>query len=182
MRGCVGLRKAPEGIPASRTLAQPNFANRLAGESWLASRTLRGLASAPRMRRFSAIFVLFAWLLASGAQWDLLQSFAWGRMIANYSRTMPLQEAMRLTFTPDNLCDVCAFIAENKTREATDRNAADHAPADSGTKAKAPIAPPPRHLFVLQVLDETDAAWPREIFAANGRARPAPPAEPPRAA
>ena len=134
------------------------------------------------MRRFSTVAVLLAWLLASGAQWDILQSFAWGRMIASYSRTMSIQEAMRLTFTPDNLCDVCAFIAENKTRSAADQPATDQAPAEAGTKAKAPLAPPPRHLFVLQVLDERDTAWPRENFAANDRARPAPPAEPPRAA
>jgi hypothetical protein len=132
------------------------------------------------MRRFSTVAVLLAWLLASGAQWDLLQSFAWGRMISTYSRTMPLQEAMRLTFTPDNLCDVCAFIAENRTRSSAAQHGTDQAPAEAGTKAKAPLAPPPGHLFVYQVLPA--AKWPREDLQANDRARPAPPAEPPRAA
>lgn len=133
------------------------------------------------MRRFSAILVLFAWLLASGAQWDLLQGFAWGRMIASYSRTMPLHEAVRLTFTPDNLCGVCEFVASAKTRADDSAPEADTpAPAESGAKAKAPIAPAPEHLFVFQILPA--AAWPREDFDAADRARPAPPTEPPRAA
>ncbi len=133
------------------------------------------------MRRAYAITVLFAWLLASGAQWDLLQSFAWGRMIATYSRTMPLHEAVRLTFTPDNLCGMCEFVACAKTRNDTDSAGADTpAPAETGAKAKPPLATPPAHRFVFQILPSP--AWPREDFDASDRARPAPPTEPPRAA
>lgn len=139
------------------------------------------------MRRLPSILVLCAWLLASGAQWDLLQGFAWVRMIATYSRTMPLDEAVRLTFTPNNLCGVCAFVADAKTRVSADSapsGAADSVPASADTlakaKAKAPIAPAPEHLFVFQVLPAP--VWPRENFAADECSRPAPPVEPPRAA
>ena len=130
------------------------------------------------MRKLSTVVVLFAWLLASGAQWDMIQSFAWGRMIANYSRTMPLQEAVRLTFTAENVCDVCVFVAEAKAR--ADGNAAGQAPADAASKAKAPLACPPEHVLVFQVLPAPD--WPRENFLPDACARPAPPTEPPRAA
>ncbi len=132
------------------------------------------------MRRFFTLTVLFAWLLASGAQWDLLQGFAWGRMIANYSRTMPLHEAVRLTFTPENLCDVCIFVAEAKARSHDDGGTAGQTPASSVAKAKAPLAPAPEHLFVFQVLPAP--SWPRENFLPDACARPAPPTEPPRAA
>lgn len=134
------------------------------------------------MRRFPAILVLCAWLLASGAQWDLLQGFAWGRMIATYSRTMPLNEAVRLTFTPDNLCGLCAFVADAKTREGADHDGSGSAPAsaDALAKARAPIAPAPEHLFVFQVLPVPE--WPRENFSVDGCGRPAPPSEPPRSA
>ena len=132
------------------------------------------------MRRRFPIVVLLAWLLASGAQWDVLQGLAWGRMIANYSRTMPLGEAVRLTFTPDNLCGVCAFVAEARTRSSADQNAADQAPAEAASKAKAPLASAPERLFVFQVLPAPD--WPRENFLPDACARPAPPTEPPRAA
>lgn len=133
------------------------------------------------MRRLPTFLVLFAWLLASGAQWDVLQSFAWGRMIATYSRTMPLDEAVRLTFTSENVCGVCVFVAEAKTRADSNRSA-DRAPAsaDSLAKAKAPLATPPEHLFVFQALPAP--VWPQENFEPDACARPAPPVEPPRAA
>lgn len=131
------------------------------------------------MRRLPAILVLCAWLLATGAQWDLLQGFAWGRMVANYSRTMPLTEALRLTFTPDNLCGVCAFVADAKTRAgAADRSS--EAPADPSAKAKAPLATPPARFFVFSSV--TAPAWPAEHFEPIAHARPAPLTEPPRAA
>ena len=132
------------------------------------------------MRRFFTVSVLFAWLLASGAQWDLLQGFAWGRMIATYSRTMPLNEAVRLAFTPENLCGLCKMVAEARTLSDIDHGAGDKTPADAVAKAKAPIAPAPEHLFVFQVLPAP--SWPQENFWPEACARPAPPAEPPRAA
>ena len=132
------------------------------------------------MRRFPAVFILCAWLLASGAQWDLLQGFAWGRMIANYSRTMPVSEAVRLTFTPDNLCGVCAFVAAAHTRAGAEGKAADNVPVDNGAKAKLPLARPPEHVFVFSSAPAPE--WPAERFVADACARPAPPTEPPRAA
>ena len=61
-------------------------------------------------RRLQLIAVLLAWLLATGSQWDGAQVFAWGKMVATYSRTMPLTAAVRLTFTPGNECDVCVVV------------------------------------------------------------------------
>jgi hypothetical protein len=132
------------------------------------------------MRRFSTVVVLFAWLLASGAQWDVLQGFAWGRMIATYSRTMPFDEAVRLTFTADNLCNVCEFVADSRTRADGMTSNGDVPAADTLSKAKAPLATPPAHVFVFASLPALE--WPREDFRVNSHARPAPPTEPPRAA
>lgn len=133
------------------------------------------------MRRLPALLVLCAWLLASGAQWDLLQGFAWGRMIASYSRTMPLDEALRLTFTPDNLCGVCAFVADAKTRADAARPGVTDAPASPDTlgKAKGPLALAPEHLLVFASVIAPE--WPTEHFRPAACARPAPPTEPPRA-
>jgi hypothetical protein len=58
-------------------------------------------------RRLALILTLTAWLFATGSHWDLVQTFGWGRMIAAYSKTMPLAEAIRLTFTTDNVCSIC---------------------------------------------------------------------------
>ena len=137
------------------------------------------------MRRAPALFVLCAWLLASGVQWDMVQGFAWARMVASYSRTMPLGEAVRLTFTPENLCGVCEFVAAHRTRADADTRSAssDTAPsatADSTAKGKLLLAAAPVHRFAFSSV--TVPAWPTELFDPLSHARPAPPTEPPRAA
>jgi hypothetical protein len=65
-------------------------------------------------RRLALIPVLVAWLLATGSHWDLVQTFAWGKMIATYAQTMPLARAVQLTFTADNLCGICETVSEGK--------------------------------------------------------------------
>lgn len=130
------------------------------------------------MRRLSTLFVLFAWLLASGTHWDLVQSFGWAKMAVNYSRTMPLDEALRLTFSPENLCGVCEFVADAKTRSAASDTAAP-APADPAAKGKLILATAPEHVFVHCSVPAPE--WPTEHFLADAHARPAPPTEPPRA-
>jgi len=71
-------------------------------------------------RRLSLILTLAAWLLATGSHWDLVQTFAWGRMIASYSQTVPLAQAIRLTFTPENMCGVCTVVATAKQQQTDD--------------------------------------------------------------
>ena len=134
------------------------------------------------MRRLTTLFVLCAWLLASGAHWDLAQGFAWVRMTVNYSRTMPLAEAVRLTFTADNLCGVCELVAEARTRAEADTSgtAATPSPGDFAAKGKLLLSAAPEHLFVYRT--PPSPAWPEEQFRPDACARPAPPVEPPRAA
>lgn len=104
-------------------------------------------------------------------------------MIAAYSQTMPMADAIRLTFTADNLCGVCEFVANARTRDG-DGSAAgdlDRAPAsDPAAKAKAPLALPPEHFLIFASAPAPQ--WPAEHLLADACARPAPPTEPPRAA
>lgn len=65
-------------------------------------------------RRLQLCTLLFAWLLSTGSQWDAVQTFGWARMIVLYSQSMPLSEAVRLTFTADNLCGVCETVGDAK--------------------------------------------------------------------
>ncbi|MCU0791869.1 MAG: hypothetical protein MUE42_03225 [Opitutaceae bacterium] len=135
------------------------------------------------MRRLSALFVLCAWLLASGAHWDFVQGAGWARMIVNYSQTMPLADAVRLTFSADSLCGVCEFVADHKTRaDATTPASSQPAPAaagDSAAKGKLVLAAAPEYLFVYCSVPAP--AWPAEHFLADAQERPSPPVEPPRA-
>lgn len=82
-------------------------------------------------QRFALILTLAAWLCATGSHWDLVQTFAWGKMFARYAQTMPASEALRLTFTPDNFCGLCEFVQDAKRESETNGSSA---PAESGTQ------------------------------------------------
>lgn len=68
-------------------------------------------------RQFSLVLTLAAWLLATGSHWDLVQTFAWGRMITTYSHSMPLLRAVEKTFSGDALCGVCEVVQGAKQQQ-----------------------------------------------------------------
>ncbi len=59
---------------------------------------------------------LFLGCLTTGAQWDLLQVFAWGRMIANYSHNEDLGSAIGDTFS-GRMCSICRMVAKAHQQE-----------------------------------------------------------------
>ena len=125
-------------------------------------------------QRVSLILTLSAWLLATGSHWDLVQTFGWGRMIATYAKTMPVAEAVRLTFTTDNLCSVCELVQESKRSQES-------SPLPGGrleTKVLLVFQPAPDVIVDAPQF----AAWFSidPVFAGMGRASP--PTPPPRAA
>jgi hypothetical protein len=97
-------------------------------------------------RRISLIMMLTAWLLATGSHWDLVQTFAWGRMIATYSQSMSLAQAVRLTFTPDNLCGVCESVSQAKQQQD-----AATPPGDTKAFGKILLVFQPQPVFVAAV-------------------------------
>lgn len=60
--------------------------------------------------------VLFTWLLATGAQWDVLQVVAWGRMFANNAQTMEISEAAKKTFSGE-MCALCKAVKAAREQE-----------------------------------------------------------------
>ncbi|MCF7760993.1 MAG: hypothetical protein K9M98_10875 [Cephaloticoccus sp.] len=63
------------------------------------------------MRRTLAIIALFsAWLCANGALWNCVQVVAWGKMVHDYSRIMPLTQAVEKTFDGSAPCEICAIV------------------------------------------------------------------------
>lgn len=126
-------------------------------------------------RRFSLIIMLVAWLFATGSHWDLVQTFAWGRMIATYAQTMPLAQAVKLTFTPDNLCSVCEAVSEAK------QHPADPAlPLEAGGAGKIPLVFQPAPAFVLTLSPARADVRPTTWRWASADRSP-PPTPPPRA-
>lgn len=125
--------------------------------------------------RLATIVALCAWLFATGSHWDLVQAFAWGRMIANYAQTMPLARAVQLTFTPDNLCGLCEVVSEAR-RESSAPVAAPTNPAEG--KIILALATPAEVVLGLAALERLEG----EMQNPNSHDRAAPPTEPPRPA
>ncbi len=124
--------------------------------------------------RLATIVALCAWLLATGSHWDLVQTFAWGRMIATYAQTMPLARAVQLTFTADNLCGVCEVVSDAKQDPAS-MAAAPTNPAEG--KILLALASHPTVVLGLVEISRFPALQPAPL----SQGHPAPPSEPPRA-
>src|ERR1051326_2842359 len=52
-----------------------------------------------------------------GGHWAILQSVAWLTMVAGYSQTDPLKQALVKTFDGDHPCPLCLFVAKGKKAE-----------------------------------------------------------------
>ena len=120
--------------------------------------------------------MLTAWLLATGSHWDLLQTFAWGRMIATYSQSMSLTQAVKLTFTPDNVCGLCQSVSEAKQQMAPDTTL----PSEAKSFGKILLIFQPVAVFVPR--GPVTAAWGWNHAVPGCRDRSPPPLPPPRAA
>ncbi|GAB5560921.1 MAG: hypothetical protein SynsKO_25680 [Synoicihabitans sp.] len=123
--------------------------------------------------KLSLILTLFAWLVATGSHWDLVQTFAWGKMFATYSQSMSYVEAAKLTFSADNLCGVCEIVAE-ATQDEADR---ENSPGKSGAREiQLNYAPVPAIVLAGPVA----APWsPTDPTTPSGL-RTGPPTPPPR--
>lgn len=122
------------------------------------------------MRRHLSLFpLLFAWLLATGSQWDLVQTLAWGRMFTQYARTMPLSQAARLTFAPTNMCGMCKAV--NAAQHENDRNKPElKAPG----KILLALVPAPMFVLAMPAPGRTLTAT-RALVSADPSAPPSPP-------
>jgi hypothetical protein len=122
-----------------------------------------------RLRLTVAVFLCF---VATGAQWDFVQTFAWGRMLVSYSRTMTVRQSIARTFSGE-MCDICRLVAG---AQKSDR--AHSAVPEARTDAKL-------FLFLQNpaavVIDRPRATvWNPEDESALTADRSAPPLRPPR--
>ena len=98
--------------------------------------------------KLSLVLTLCAWLLATGSHWDVVQTFAWGRMIATYSQTMSLTQAVEKTFSAGATCGVCAVVATAKSQDSANP-AAPTAPGKTLEKIHLVFAPAPAAPLLL---------------------------------
>jgi hypothetical protein len=102
-------------------------------------------------------------------------------MIVEYSRSMSVAEAVRRTFTADQLCGLCEFVAEGKTRaDSSGSTTTDDPSKDPNGKSPAIYPAGPGLGLVFSALPTR--TWSVEHLRPVACARPAPPTEPPRVA
>ena len=125
-------------------------------------------------RKFALVLTLTAWLLATGAQWDVVQAAAWARMFSNNLAVLPLGAALERTFSPEGRCEICGAVSTAKQQQA------DNGSSALGGKAEAKV------LLVFQpapaviVAAPDFAPWPSDDPFALSFDRAAPPLPPPR--
>ncbi len=128
-------------------------------------------------RKLSLVLTLCAWLLATGSHWDLVQTFAWGRMIATYSESMSFTQAVQKTFSAGATCSVCEIVATAKSQDATNP-AAPTAPGKTLEKIHLVFAPAPATPLSLS---SASFSWSLSDQSVPASSRAAPPVPPPRA-
>ncbi len=65
----------------------------------------------------TAVGCLLIFFSSIGGHWLVLQSFAWGKMLYDYSRQAPIAEAVVKTFGGKNPCNLCHQIREGQGQE-----------------------------------------------------------------
>lgn len=133
-----------------------------------------GFRLTPPARRRRWLVLLFAWAFATGAPWDLVQVFAWGRMWVGHAQTQSVSEAIAATFSPEGLCGMCEAVQSART--AGDDNAV---PLPLLSGAIPLVLTPPAVLRVRPPAAGARVLSPVEERAA-GCGRAAPPVPPPR--
>ncbi len=104
-------------------------------------------------RAFTIITLCFAWLCANGALWDATQVFAWGKMIHDYSQTMPLSTAIEKTFNGTAPCEICVVVEDVQQQEPAQQ--IERASSDKVLLAFQPTEP--------VILTEPEYSWPGSI-------------------
>jgi len=71
-------------------------------------------AMSSRLLRWLAVVTL---TFVLGGHWAFLQSVAWVTMVAGYSQSEPLKDALVNTFDGKHPCPICKFVATGKKSE-----------------------------------------------------------------
>jgi hypothetical protein len=69
------------------------------------------------MSHIARVVVVLALCLSIGAHWVVLQSVAWGTMIARYAQQTCLTQAVAQTFDGDHPCNLCKHISAARDSE-----------------------------------------------------------------
>ena len=131
-------------------------------------------ATLPLVRRaFPTACLLFAWLCANGAVWDVVQVFAWARMFTGYAQTMTVTTALEETFDTDKPCEICRTVSKAKE---TARQQTPQTVERSAERILLACEPP-----VRVVIEAPRSEWPEPFIAHAPLRTERVPVPPPRA-
>lgn len=105
-------------------------------------------------RNFSIGCLLFAWLCANGALWNVVQVVGWVKMFHDYSERMSASKALEITFDGSAPCNLCHI---SQTAEDTARQQAPHETELGSGAEKLLLASGD---FVSVVVTAPDFCWP----------------------
>lgn len=106
-----------------------------------------------------------------GGHWAILQGVAWASMLARFSQTMPLAQAVEYTFDGQHPCSLCHAVKEGKEAERKESKLKPPERLLLGLMVPPPTLPPPPAAVHRSAPDRPLASF-----------RDAPPRPPPRAA
>ncbi len=125
-------------------------------------------------RKLSISCLLFAWLCANGALWNVVQVVAWGKMLHDYSLVMPLARAVQITFDGSAPCDLCRL---SQSAEETARQQLPHEAALGGGMEKLLLV---SESLPAVILTAPDFVWPGVVNDAGPARTESVPVPPPR--
>lgn len=100
----------------------------------------------PRLCRIAATFLIgLAFFALAGGHWAVLQTIAWAQMVRDYSKNVPIAEAIVRTFSGEYPCGMCTKISAERQKEGK-------IPAFVKVEKKAEIYPFP----VRKILSEPE--------------------------
>jgi hypothetical protein len=67
--------------------------------------------------RLSQFFLIGALMVSMGGHLAILQTFAWGNMLVDYSNETSLADAVEKTFDGDHPCHLCKLVEESKNED-----------------------------------------------------------------
>jgi hypothetical protein len=122
--------------------------------------------------KIAIISLLTAWFLATGSQWDFVQTFAWAKMLAGYAKVMPLSEAVAETFDADKPCALCRAVTRAKQQQDNSP------PPEANLRAKLIYIFQPTPAFVITL--RPGRPWSLNDWVLPPTEKSAPPVPPPR--
>jgi len=117
------------------------------------------------------VFTVVVILGMTGGHWMILQSLAWTKMLADYSRNLSFQTALQYTFDGQHPCKMCKLIQKEKQASKTQPQLKRTVEDDETLFCECPAA---------AFSDRSCARLPVRQWAPGLRARDPPPVPPPR--